>query len=198
MAQSPNTNISCPLFFSPFQQLNSKCIVFHLMKFHHCFKLSRGCIRMGVFCCLTVFLVKRLHWTVLLPSGEPILIAKNCIKFCFPKYPCSITLIDSFSYIEVYVSAPPDFGKKLCPMIRDQLLHGIETVCDMLHYNNDTPQISIFCPCKKFRERVHLAEINEETGCWICSYQAGVGENLLLTAGCGCTNQLKHHVSMTA
>ena len=137
-----------------------------------------GCIRMGVFCCLAVFLVKRHHWEVLLPSGEPILIAKNCIKFRFPKYPCSITLIDSFSYIEVYVCAPPDFGKKLCPMIQGQLLDGIKSACNVLHYNNDTPQISIFCPCKKFRERVHLAEINKETGCWICSHQAGVGGEL--------------------
>ena len=136
-----------------------------------------GCIRTGVFCCLAVYLIKIAHWKVLLPSGEPVLLAKNCIQFLIPNCPCTITLIDSFSYIEVYVKAHTSFGKKLCPKIRNELLNGIKAACDVLHYNNDTPQISIFCPCPKSSDKVHLAEVNKD-GCWICLSQASVWGDL--------------------
>ena len=96
----------------------------------------------------------------------------------FPHHPCTITLIDSFSYIEVYVKSPPAVGKKLCRMICDQLLDGIKAASEVLHYNNDTPQVSIFCPCTQSTEKQHLAEIN--TG-WIldlfvCKQEFGVKE----------------------
>ena len=108
-------------------------------------------------------------WNVLLPkSREPALLAKNCVEFRFPSHPCTITLIDSFSYIEVYIKSPPAIGKELCPTIRDQLLDGIQAASNVLHYNNDTPQVSIFCPCALSTEKLHLAEIDSSSGYWIC------------------------------
>ena len=137
------------------------------------FDFPSGCIRSGVFCCLVVYLMKEPKWKVLLPSGDPVLLAKNCVKFRFPNHPYTITLIDSFSYIEVYVNSPPAVGKKICGTIRNNLLSGIKAACDVLHYNNDAPKLSIFCPCAHSREKVHLAEINDNEY-WICLLQADV------------------------
>ena len=133
-----------------------------------------GCIRSGIFCCLVVYLIKELNWKVLLPSGDPVLLAKNCVKFRIPNHLCTITLIDSFSYIEVYVNSPA-VSKKLCPTILHQLLEGIRAACEVLHYN-DSPIVSIFCPCTKSTEQTHLAEINN--GYWSCFLQADVSGDL--------------------
>ena len=42
-----------------------------------------GCVRCGVFCCLVVYLMRRCEWQVCLPSGEPVLLARNCGNFGF-------------------------------------------------------------------------------------------------------------------
>ena len=132
-----------------------------------------GCIRSGVFCCLVVYLIKVHKWEVLLHSGDPVLLAKNCVRFQFPDHPCTINLIDSFFYIEVHTNTPPDIGKKLCGTIRCQILDGIRVACDILHYNNDVPKVSIFCPCEISTEKKHLAKINMD-GYWTCMLQADV------------------------
>ena len=132
-----------------------------------------GCIRSGVFCCLVVYLIKALKWQVLLHCGDPVLLAKNCVRFRFPDHPCTVTLIDSFSYVEVYPNAPSDVCKKICGTIRHHLLKGIDAACEVLHYNNDTPKLSIFCPCSRSAGNVHLAEINRD-GYWLCLFQADV------------------------
>ena len=54
-------------------------------------------------CCLVVFLINHCKWQVCRPSGLPILVARNCIKFTLPSCPCSVTLIDSFAKFEVHV-----------------------------------------------------------------------------------------------
>ena len=137
-------------------------------------RFPSGSIRSGIFCCLIVYTMKVSKWDVLLPNTrEPVLLAKNCIRFRFPGRPCTITLIDSFSYIEVYIQSLPAVGKELCPTIRNQLLNGIQAACDVLHYNNDTPQVSIFCPCALSAEKLHLAEI-DSSGYWICLSKDGV------------------------
>ena len=136
-----------------------------------------GCIRCGVFCCLVVYLMKDCGWQVCLPSGEPALLARNCVKFRFPKSPCSITLIDSFSYIEVHVKAPLPVCKGLCPLIRKCIISGIELASDSLHYNNDHPEIAIFCPhivsskqaASKSIFKKHYAEVDSTSVYWCCS-----------------------------
>ena len=136
-----------------------------------------GCIRCGVFCCLVVYLMKTCGWQVCLPSGEPALLARNCVKFRYPKRPCSITLIDSFSFIEVHVKAPLPVCKELCPLIRKCIISGIELASDSLHYNNDHPEIAIFCPhivsskqaASKSIFKKHYAEVDSTSVYWCCS-----------------------------
>ena len=142
-----------------------------------------GCIRSGVFCCLVVDVIKRLGWQVLLPSGEAICFAKNCIQLKLPELPCTVTLIDSFSYLEVYIKVLLSLRKELCPVVRKEILKSIKLSCQALHYNNDTPKTGIFCPCKKSTgsiRKLHLADVSERNGCkfWMCSLEADVWEEL--------------------
>ena len=135
-----------------------------------------GCIRSGVFCCLGVDVIKRVGWKVLLPSGETSIFAKNCIQYEISDLPCTVTLIDSFSYMEVYIDVPVSLRNEVCPMIRNEILHSIKLSCAVLHYNNDTPKTAIFCPCKKSTGKLHLADVIERSGCkfWKCSLQTRV------------------------
>ena len=137
-----------------------------------------GCIRSGVFCCLVVDVIKRLGWKVLLPSGEASILAKNCIQLEIPNLPCTVALIDSFSYLEVYIDVLFALRKQVCPTIRNEILISIKSSFEMLHYNNDTPETAIFCPCSKKStgSKLHLADVSERNGCkfWKCSLQTRV------------------------
>ena len=139
-----------------------------------------GCIRSGVFCCLVVDVIKRLGWKVLLPSGEASILAKNCIQLEIPNLPCTVALIDSFSYLEVYIDVLFALRKQVCPTIRNEILISIKSSCEMLHYNNDIPKTAIFCPCSKKStgsiRKLHLADVSERNGCkfWKCSLQTRV------------------------
>ena len=130
-----------------------------------------GCIRCGVFCCLVVFLMKKCGWQVCLPSGEPVLLARNCVKFRLPKEPGSVTLIDSFSCIEVHVKARPRVLPNVCPLVRASVLEGVDAASDALHYNNDKPVISIFCPHEGATQqgKRHFADMHVSTKLWRCS-----------------------------
>ncbi len=67
----------------------------------------KGWPRTGVFCCLQVFLIQKLRWTLVCNRGKPKLIAQNCVMLSPPESTCVVTLIDSFSYFEVHVNADP-------------------------------------------------------------------------------------------
>ena len=140
-------------------------------------RFPSGCIRCGVFCCLVVFLMKMCGWKVRLPSGNPVLLARNCVKFRIPQCAGSVTLVDSFSQIEVYVKAPPLACDNHCPMIKRNILDGIEAACKALHYNNDHPVAYISCPHETDREQSkvtvtpspHYANVDPKSGYWSCS-----------------------------
>ena len=139
-----------------------------------------GCIRSGVFCCTVVDVMRRHDWKAVLPSGDPILFAKNCIQFRYPNRPCVISLVDSFFCMEVYVESPPPLRKELCPIVCSQLMESIKAACVVLNYNNDTPKPAIFCPCKKSigsGNKLHLADVSVD-GYWMCSLHADEWEEL--------------------
>ncbi|XP_064395826.1 uncharacterized protein LOC135342890 isoform X16 [Halichondria panicea] len=139
-----------------------------------------GCIRSGVFCCTVVDVMRRHDWKAVLPSGDPILFAKNCIQFRYPNRSCVISLVDSFFCMEVYVKAPPPLRKELCPIVCSQLMESIKAACVVLNYNNDTPKPAIFCPCKKSigsGNKLHLADVSVD-GYWMCSLHADEWEEL--------------------
>ena len=145
-------------------------------------RFQSGCIRCGVFCCLIVYLMKNCGWQVCVPSGEPILLARNCVKFRLLKNPASVTLIDSFSRIEVHVKARPQVCLKVCPEVRRSIIEGVNSASNALHYNNDKPIASFFCPHdgspESTQSRLHFAEIFEDTKLWRCSINVDLDGDL--------------------
>ena len=147
-------------------------------------RFQSGCIRCGVFCCLVVYLMKNCGWQVCLPSGEPILLARNCVEFRLPNHPASVTLIDSFLHIEVHVKARPQVCQRVCPEVRRSIMEGVNNASDALHYSDDRPIVSFICPhdgsTESTQSRLHFAEIFEDNNVWLCSIDADLDGDLEL------------------
>ena len=167
-------------------------------------RFPEGWPRAGVFCCLVIHLMNVCGWKVTHPSGKVILVARNCIKFRLPNSPCYVTLIDSFSYIEVHVKAPTKAYREACPTIQKSIVSGIEAACTKLHYSNDRPSLAIFCPhttddespsaeqspstkppehspqqtpsTEDVKPKPHAAEVMAEHSCWTCTISELFGE----------------------
>ena len=77
-----------------------------------------------------------------------IFVSRNCIKFRLPEHSCLVTLIDSFHFFEVYIAANTEASdcQEVCPIIRSEVLAGIEAASEKLHYSNDHPELGVFCP----------------------------------------------------
>ena len=145
-------------------------------------RFQKGCIQCGVFCCLVVFLMKEYKWQVCLPSGEPVLLARNCVKFRLPNDPGIITLIDSFSFIEVHIRAFPRICERVCPIVRKNILEGVNAASKNLHYEhtNNKPIPTFFCPHEdeSVLPNRHYAEIYPDSGVWCCSRNIELVANL--------------------
>ena len=110
-------------------------------------RFPNGWPHAGVFCCLQVYLMQLVHWTLVLSKGKPKLIAQNCVMLSPPNSTCRVTLIDSFSYFEIHVEAKLGVCQEMCPQILSQVLSGIDASCRTLRYNKDRPHLAFFCPC---------------------------------------------------
>ena len=131
-----------------------------------------GWPRSGIFCCLVVFLINCCKWQVCRPSGLPILVARNCIKFKLPSCPCSVTLIDSFAQFEVHVNSPAEFCCEICPNIRQKIFDGIDAAAATLRYNNDTPHPAFFCahtPKDSEKTTLHTATLSKDRKWCMCT-----------------------------
>ncbi len=110
-------------------------------------RFPNGWPRAGVFCCLQVYLIHQLGWKLLLIRGKPKLIAQNCVLLSPPGSSCRVTLIDSFSIVEVHVDGGKDVCSAMCPTIRNQIDTGIRASCQRLRYSEEQLQLAFFCPC---------------------------------------------------
>ena len=131
-----------------------------------------GWPRSGIFCCLVVFLINCCKWQVCRPSGLPILVARNCIKFKLPSCPCSVTLIDSFAQFEVHVNSPAEFCCEICPIIHQKIFDGIDAAAATLRYNNDTPHPAFFCahtPKDSEKTTLHTATLSKDRKWCMCT-----------------------------
>ena len=146
-------------------------------------RFPNGWPRAGVFPCLATFLISHCRWEILLPSsGTPILIARNIIKFRLPGSPCTVALVDSFSYFEVHIRAPSSVCRKICPTIRDAIFEGIDAATITLRYNNAKPVKAFFCPhssssngqvtSKQPVPPPHIANVSDDQEYWLCSMDA--------------------------
>ena len=111
-----------------------------------------GVVPTGSFCALVASLLSTQHpphWE-LLPSptnpGRPECVFRNCIKFKLPDgAPGSLTLVDSFAYIEAHVEAPAQVVSSLCPEIRESIFHHLLKAASALQYKNLQLEAAFLC-----------------------------------------------------
>ena len=114
-------------------------------------RFPRRSRRAGVFCCFVVHLIKHCHWNLLLNLAAEEPLYRNCIKMHLPiDPPCSVTLIDSNSLIEVYVRIADDVHPSKCMkhlnVIKNAILSGITSACIALNYKETNPDLTFYCP----------------------------------------------------
>ncbi len=85
-----------------------------------------------------------------------------------PREPCTVTIIDSFSYIEVHVSSKPKNYPRVLPLIRESIVDGIKAANQKLRYascDDNRPRLTFFCPCDQEVSanppQRHLGELKE-------------------------------------
>ena len=111
-----------------------------------------GVVPTGSFCALVASLLSTQHpphWE-LLPSstnpGRPECVFRNCIKFKLPDgAPGSLTLVDSFAYIEAHIDAPTQVVSSLCPQIRESIFRHLLTAASALQYKNLQLEAAFLC-----------------------------------------------------
>ncbi|XP_064400489.1 uncharacterized protein LOC135346702 isoform X2 [Halichondria panicea] len=105
-------------------------------------QFKNGWPRCGVFCCLQVYLIKECHWSLgkISSKNKP---KQNIAKMYLPNSPQLVTIIDSITYIEIYVESKEI---SICSEIRRNILSGIQVACKTLHYDNEEPELAFLCP----------------------------------------------------
>ena len=128
--------------------------------------------RFGTYCSLTCFLVSNDNqfpcpWKVaLLPhSNIPACLNRNCTQFMVPGFPGSVTLIDTFSHVEIHVDTAKKVCSKLCSFVSQSVFAGLKKAMVVLGYNNSIPSKALLCPCGA--KDPHVATFGD--GLWICS-----------------------------
>ena len=114
-----------------------------------------GVVPTGSFCALVASLLSTQHipqWE-LLPSStnpsHPECVFRNCIKFKLPGgAPGSLTLVDSFAYIEAHIEAPSQVVSTLCPQIRESIFRHLLEAASALQYNNLQLEAAFLCESK--------------------------------------------------
>ncbi len=112
-------------------------------------RFLQGSCRAGVFCCFVVHLINHFRWSRILDDTQPLY--RNCFKIHLPTDPpCSVTLIDSNSLIEVYVKlagvAVLSEYSALMNVIKNAILSGINAACSALNYKQTKPEFTFHCP----------------------------------------------------
>ena len=157
-------------------------------------RFPNGWPRSGVFCCLQIDLIQNRKWELVLKDRKPELIAQNCVMLSYPKSACIVTLIDSFSYIEVHIKASPSVCCRVCPLVRDDILLAIDASCRALRYTSNLPELAFFCPhngspptdlpshghpeCAVGIPQRHAALLLKEDECLKCTLDHGVYSQL--------------------
>ncbi len=132
----------------------------------------------GVFIILTVYLQKVAGWRLRLSSQKARCLHRNCVEFHLPTgHGGSVTLVDSFEYLEVHVLEASTLAcQRACPRIARDILRGVGEVCDRLHYGTPQLKIAFFChtPSSACSQVPHLAEVvDDELVCSLSGRRSG-------------------------
>ena len=146
--------------------------------------------RVGVFCCFMVHLIRHCGWDLLLDAKEPL--HRNCIKLHLRSSPPrTVLLIDSNSFIEIYVKitakVPVSECTKLLTTITHSIFGGISAACRALNYKQTRPEIAFFCPHPHSTSSVpsqasklqrHTATLTDDKKYWCCDVDPDVSGRL--------------------
>ena len=128
---------------------------------------------LGMFCSLLVYLLSVANhfpspWKLVVEGlGTPECLYRNCVSFTIPRYPGTVTLVDSFVFFEVHVDSSGRFCQQICSIVRQAMFAGLKKAASNLHYSNSQPELAFLCPCS--REKLHPATVGADGSCWICT-----------------------------
>ena len=137
---------------------------------------------LGMFCSLVVYLLSTANhfpspWKLVVSDlGTPKCLHRNCVRFTIPRYPGTITLVDSVGFFEVHVDSSGRFCQQLCSIVREAMFAGLKQAASSLHYSNSQPELAFICPCP--REKLHPATVGADGSCWICTQDSGTYKDI--------------------
>ena len=144
--------------------------------------------RAGVFCCFVIHLIKHGGWKLMIDTNFTEPIYRNCAKLkLLTSPPCTITVIDSNSCIEVRVDIAASISRTKYaghfPVIRQAILNGVRAACITLNYKTTKPELAIYCPhtshCSDERAapvKQHTATVTRDKKHWHCDLKDNVRE----------------------
>jgi hypothetical protein len=151
-------------------------------------KFPQASRRSGVFCCFAVHLIRHCGWKLLLDTKEPLY--RNCIKFhLMVSPPCTVTVIDSNSFIEVHADVSPqatlDECARLLPILKGSIFAGIAAACRTLKYKQTYPEIGFVCPHSEagsldvlLNSDLHSASFTSDAVYWCCDVDTKISGRL--------------------
>ena len=157
-------------------------------------KFPLGSRRAGVFCCFAVHLIRHCGWSLLLDAKVPLY--RNCFNFCLKKSspPCTVTVLDSNSFIEVYakvsVQATALHCARILPIVKGSIFSGIAAACRALKYKETYPEIGFICPHHEAssdsteKTKLHSASVGHQNEFWCCDDDTSISGLL----------QSRHHI----
>ena len=128
-----------------------------------------GGAMLGLFCGLVCYLMNIANWKLAEHRGVPIHITRSSVHFNIPGYPGEVTFNDPLStFFTLTFHGPLGKASRVCPLIRETILTGIEEVSKNLNYlseissnaQSNVPQVTFLCPCDALP--VHPAIVDED------------------------------------
>lgn len=139
-----------------------------------------SCVPAGVFTLLIAYLRSFAHWRLCMDSGNPSCLNRNCVEFDIPTgNRGSITLIDSFDYLEVHISgASEKTCSRICPRVVQVLMSGVQEAAGRLQYGSLELKPAFICLNRMHGRKcsLHLATVVDDE--WVCSLDRKIGGEL--------------------
>ena len=110
--------------------------------------------------------------------------ASFCLKKTSP--PCSITVIDSNTFIEIYANVSTEATALQCahllPIIKGSIFGGIAAACRALKYKETYPEIGFICPhyeasssgAPAEKTKLHSASVSHHNDFWCCDEDTSI------------------------
>ena len=106
-----------------------------------------GCLPNGLFTSLMVSLMNHCGWRLYECEHEPICLYQNCVTFTVPgNLPGTVTLIASFSYLEVHVNCSIESQvDSVCNTVYEDINKGLKTSWQVLYPGEVSFSLAFFC-----------------------------------------------------